>query len=39
MEDELKVVQSGQAMYDKEELALHRDTGERRWHLTAKYHY
>jgi PAS domain S-box-containing protein len=35
-EDEKKVVGSGQAMYDREELALHRDTGERRWHLTTR---
>ncbi|MGA3287488.1 MAG: PAS domain-containing protein [Bacteroidota bacterium] len=35
-EDEMKVVQTGQAMYEREELAFHRDTGEQRWHLTSK---
>lgn len=35
-EDELKVVRAGQIMPDREELALHRDTGERRWHLTTR---
>jgi PAS domain S-box-containing protein len=35
-EDEMRVVQSKQALYDKEELAKHRDTGEQRWHLTSR---
>jgi PAS domain S-box-containing protein len=35
-EDEMKVVQTGQALYEREELAFHRDTGEQRWHLTSK---
>ncbi|MGD0591030.1 MAG: PAS domain S-box protein [Bacteroidota bacterium] len=35
-EDEMKVVQTNQAMYEREELAFHRDTGEQRWHLTSK---
>jgi PAS domain S-box-containing protein len=36
MEDELKVIQSGQTMHNREEMALHRDTGEKRWHLTTR---
>jgi PAS domain S-box-containing protein len=36
MEDELKVVQSGKPMIDREELAVHQNTGEQRWHLTSK---
>jgi PAS domain S-box-containing protein len=36
MEDESKVIQSGLTMQDREEIALHRDTGERRWHLTTR---
>ena len=35
-DDEMAIVRSGQALLDKEELALHRDTGEERWHLTSK---
>ncbi len=35
-EDEKKVIETGKAMYDREELALHRDTGEQRWHLTTR---
>ncbi len=34
--DEMHVVQSGKPLFDKEELALRRDTGEQRWHLTSK---
>jgi len=34
--DETKIVQTGQAMIDREEIVEHRDTGERRWHLTSK---
>jgi two-component system sensor histidine kinase/response regulator len=35
-EDETQVVQTGRGLFDKEELAIHRDTGEQRWHLTSK---
>jgi len=36
MEDEMSMIQSKQPMLGKEELALHRDTGEQRWHLTSR---
>jgi PAS domain S-box-containing protein len=35
-DDEMEIVRSGNALLDKEELALHRDTGEERWHQTSK---
>jgi PAS domain S-box-containing protein len=35
-EDEMEVVRTGKGLFGKEELALHRDTGEERWHLTSK---
>jgi two-component system, sensor histidine kinase and response regulator len=35
-EDEMRVIQSKQEMLDKEELAVHKDTGEQRWHLTSR---
>jgi PAS domain S-box-containing protein len=35
-EDEMQIVLTGKALLDREELALHRDTGEKRWHLTSK---
>jgi PAS domain S-box-containing protein len=35
-DDEMSIVQTGEALYDREEIALHRDTGEKRWHLTSK---
>jgi PAS domain S-box-containing protein len=35
-DDEMKVVQTGKPMVEREELALHRDTGEERWHLTTR---
>jgi PAS domain S-box-containing protein len=35
-EDETRIVRTGQAMLEKEEPALHKDTGEQRWHLTSK---
>ncbi len=35
-EDEIRIVQSGEAMIGKEEIAFHRDTGKMRWHLTNK---
>jgi PAS domain S-box-containing protein len=35
-EDERQIIQTGQPMLRREELALHKDTGERRWHLTSK---
>lgn len=34
--DEREVLRTGLAMYNVEEMALHRDTGEERWHLTSK---
>jgi len=34
--DEMEVIRSGKALLDKEELALHKDTGEQRWHVTSK---
>jgi PAS domain S-box-containing protein len=36
MEDEMSMIQSKQPMLGREELALHRDTGEQRWHLTSR---
>jgi len=35
-EDEMEIIRTGRAMLEKEELALHKDAGERRWHLTSK---
>ena len=35
-EDEMQIIQTGQAMIDKEEVVVRRDTGDRRWHLTSK---
>lgn len=35
-DDEMDIVKTGDAMIEKEEVALHRDTGEQRWHLTSK---
>ncbi len=35
-EDEMRIVQTGEPLLGKEELALHKDTGEQRWHLTSK---
>jgi two-component system sensor histidine kinase/response regulator len=35
-EDEMQIVRTGQAMLEREEPALHKDTGEQRWHLTSK---
>jgi len=35
-EDEMQIVRSGTALLEREELALHKDTGEKRWHLTSK---
>lgn len=35
-EDEMKVIQTGNPLSEREELAFHHDTGERRWHLTSK---
>lgn len=35
-EDEVRIAQTGKPLLEKEELALHKDTGERRWHLTSK---
>jgi PAS domain S-box-containing protein len=34
--DEMRIVQTGTALLDREERALHKDTGEHRWHLTSK---
>ncbi|MCX6135142.1 MAG: PAS domain-containing protein [Ignavibacteriales bacterium] len=36
LEDEMEIVRTGQALLEKEELAVHKDTGEQRWHLTSK---
>jgi PAS domain S-box-containing protein len=35
-EDERQIILTGQALLDREELALHKDIGEQRWHLTTK---
>lgn len=35
-EDEMQIVQTGKALVSKQECALHKDTGEKRWHLTSK---
>jgi two-component system sensor histidine kinase/response regulator len=35
-QDEMQIVRTGQALLEREELALHKDTGEQRWHLTSK---
>ena len=34
--DEREIVRSGKALIEREEIALHRDTLEERWHLTTK---
>jgi PAS domain S-box-containing protein len=34
--DEMGIVRTGTALLDREERALHKDTGEHRWHLTSK---
>ncbi len=34
--DEMKVIHTGQPMLNKEEVAVHRDSGEEVWHLTSK---
>ncbi|MGC3961413.1 MAG: CHASE domain-containing protein [Verrucomicrobiota bacterium] len=36
-QDELQIMASGLPMLDREEQAWHRDSGERRWHLTSKF--
>lgn len=35
-EDEMRIVQTGEALLNKIEFALHCDAGEKRWHLTSK---
>jgi PAS domain S-box-containing protein len=35
-EDEMSVIRSGELLLEKEEIVLHRETGEKRWHLTSK---
>jgi PAS domain S-box-containing protein len=35
-EDEMSVIRSGEPLLEKEEIVLHRGTGEKRWHLTSK---
>jgi PAS domain S-box-containing protein len=35
-DDEMEIVRTGKAIIGKEEIAVHRDTGEERWHLTSK---
>jgi hypothetical protein len=32
----MEIVRTGKAIIGKEEIAVHRDTGEERWHLTSK---
>jgi PAS domain S-box-containing protein len=34
--DEMKIIQSGEPLLNKEEVAIHRDTEEKVWHLTSK---
>jgi len=34
--DEMKIIQNGEPLLNKEEVAVHRDTNERAWHLTSK---
>ncbi len=34
--DEMRLLQTGTALLDREERALHKDSGEHRWHLTSK---
>jgi PAS domain S-box-containing protein len=36
-EDEMRIVETGRPIVDKEEVALHKDTGEQRWHQTNKF--
>lgn len=36
-EDEQQILRTGKPIIDNEELAIHRDTGEQRWHLTSKF--
>jgi len=35
--DEIALVETARPLLNREELALHKDTGERRWHLTSKF--
>jgi PAS domain S-box-containing protein len=35
-EDEMRIIRTGEALLGREELAVHKDTGEQRWHLTSK---
>lgn len=35
-EDEMQIVRTGEALLEREEVALHKDTGEQRRHLTSK---
>ncbi len=35
-EDEIRIIESGEAMIGKEEIAFHQDIGKMRWHLTSK---
>jgi PAS domain S-box-containing protein len=35
-EYEMQVLKTGEAVLDKEEMIIHHNTGERRWHLTSK---
>jgi PAS domain S-box-containing protein len=35
-DDEMRVIQTGKPLNEREELAFHQDTGEERWHLTSK---
>jgi PAS domain S-box-containing protein len=35
-EDEMRVIRTAEPLLEREELALHKNTGEQRWHLTSK---
>ena len=35
-DDHMHIVNTGEILFEKEEPALHKDTGEQRWHLTSK---
>lgn len=34
--DEMQIVQTAEGLLNRTEIAVHRDTGEKRWHLTSK---
>jgi len=35
-EDEMRIMRTGEPLLEREELAVYKDTGEQRWHLTSK---